>query len=118
MNKNILIVEDDVLTAFWIATILQRMGYNTYDPVSTGEQAVEFAKVHKPDYIVMDIWLAGSTNGIDAAIEILSSFNTSIIFISGYTGHELTKQIDQVNYTAFLPKPLDAYDFEKIFKQD
>lgn len=116
-NKSILIAEDDAITAFWITTVLQRMGYHTYKPVATGELAVEAAAVHKPDFIVMDIWLAGLINGIDAAAEILSGFNTSIIFISGFTEGEITRQIEQVDYTAFLRKPLDVSELERIFNQ-
>lgn len=117
-NQTILIVEDDALTAFWISTVLQRMGYEIYGPVASGEQAIESAINYKPDYIIMDIWLAGTINGIEAAKEILSVINASVIFISGYTENGLIKQISRVNHAAFLKKPLDPVDLENIFRKD
>jgi CheY-like chemotaxis protein len=115
-KKRILIVEDDALTAFWIMTVLRDLGYYTFEPVDSGEKAIEDAAIHNPDFIIMDIWLAGTLNGIETAEKILSTCKTSIIFISGYPEDDFTTQCKQVSYTAFLNKPLEIYDLEKVLK--
>ncbi len=115
-RKKILIVEDDALTAFWIMTVIQNLGHDTVEPVDTGEIAVETALAYKPDLIFMDIWLSGNINGIETAKLILSRFDTSIIFISGYPESDFSTLRDQINYTAFLKKPLDVYDIENALK--
>lgn len=118
MKKKILIVEDDTLTAFWIKTVLLELGYDAYDPVDSGEIAVETAIAVKPDFIFMDIWLSGSMNGIEAAAEILTRIETSIIFISGYSESELLSRCGQIKYSAFLQKPLVVYDIENVLKME
>jgi len=110
----ILVVEDDKVTAYLILTLLKRLGHHVYEPVTTGESAIEFAVFYKPDIILMDIWLAGEINGFDAASEILTYLDTSIIFISGYPECDLIKQSKKINYFAFLKKPLEADELEKV----
>ncbi|HPS57520.1 MAG TPA: response regulator [Spirochaetota bacterium] len=115
-KKSILIVEDDFLTAYWIVSVVKNLGYHTLEPVDSGERAIEIAALHKPDFIIMDIWLAGVLNGIETAGEIARLYDASIIFISGYSEEELAEQCRSITYSAFLSKPLDRYDLENFFK--
>ena len=117
-KQKILIVEDDMITACLIMTILERMGHHVYEPVSTGESAIEIAVLNKPDLILMDIWLAGVLNGYDAAEKILSLCDTSIVFISGHSESDLIFQSGRVNYLAFLKKPLDGNELEEVVRRN
>jgi len=115
-GKRILVVEDDVLTSYWIITELNKIGYYTYEPVTTGAGAIESAVLNKPDFILMDVWLEGKINGIDAAEKILSSCDTSIIFMSGYPEEAFAKMNKNVKYASFLHKPLQSYDLEEALQ--
>lgn len=115
-KKRILVVEDDTLTAYWLVIELKKMGFFTYDPVTTGECAIEIALSNKPDYILMDVWLAGRINGIDAAKEILACYDVSIIFMSGYSIEDFISRIENVNYSGYLNKPLQIFDLEKVLR--
>ena len=56
MAKTILIVEDDVLSMKLETDVLQATGYDTLQSVD-GKDAVELAREHHPDLIIMDIKL-------------------------------------------------------------
>jgi len=116
-KKRILVVEDDMLTAYWLTSELTNMGYYTYESVTTGESAVEFAVLNKPDFILMDIWLSGKLNGIEAAEKILSSCNTYIIFMSGYPESTFLEMNKKINFEAYLTKPLQIYDLENTLQR-
>jgi CheY-like chemotaxis protein len=111
-GKKVLVVEDDILTSYWIVSELNKIGYYTYEPVTSGESAIESAIKNKPDFILMDVWLEGKINGIEAAEKILSSCDTSIIFMSGYPEEAFIKLNKKVKYRSYLHKPLQAYDLE------
>lgn len=117
-DRKILVVEDDAFTALWIVTILKEMGFTRCEHVNTAETAIEKAINFNPDFIFMDIWLADEMNGFDAARKILSYIKTSIIFISGYSENQLLEQIENINYTAFLNKPLRVEEIQKILSAD
>jgi len=112
-NKSILIVEDDALTAYWLGTVLQKLGYNTIESVLDGESAVESACLHKPDLVIMDVWLSGTLNGVESAALIQDACNSSVIFISGYPESDLIPLNSRVKYLAYLKKPFEGYDLEE-----
>ncbi|MFH1238826.1 MAG: response regulator, partial [bacterium] len=55
-NKTILIVEDEQVIADWLKKDLANAGYATLEALS-GYKAVELARQHKPDLILLDIKL-------------------------------------------------------------
>jgi len=118
IKKRILVVEDDRLTSYLIITLLKRLGHHIYEPVRTGKDAIESAIINRPDFIFMDIWLEGELNGYDAAAEILTYYDTSIVFISGYPENDIINQSKKINYFAFLKKPLEFNEIEQIFLQE
>jgi CheY-like chemotaxis protein len=66
-NARILIVEDEPIIAWDLQRRLTRLGYVVLGSVSSGQDALEKALALKPDLILMDIRLAGTMDGIEAA---------------------------------------------------
>lgn len=102
----ILIVEDDPVISRGLRTHLKQLGYDVAAIVPTGEQAVERTHKDLPDLVLMDIKLAGSMDGIDAAGAIRSSFNVPIIFVTAYSDHHLVERAKDTGPFAFLVKPV------------
>lgn len=92
----ILIVDDDPIIAHLVTTMLQKKGYAIAGIVGTGEEAVIKAAELAPDLIIMDISLAGSLDGMDAATYIFQLFHYPILFITGITEEE---KLDRVKYS-------------------
>jgi len=95
-NSRILIVDDDPVIAHLISTMLQKKGYVTAGIVETGEEAILKSADLAPDLIIMDVSLAGSMDGMDAAHYIFQLFHFPIIFITGIIEEE---KLDRVKYS-------------------
>jgi CheY-like chemotaxis protein len=114
--KKILVVEDEAFTARMICENLIRAGYDVLKPVSTGEEAVKKAAEEKPDVILMDIHLAGSVDGIDAAEKINEKHLTPIIFMTGYTNQDFLERTKNLRPVIYLNKPVRMIEVQKIIE--
>jgi len=92
----ILIVDDDPIIAHLVTTMLQTKGYGIAGIVETGEEAVIKAAELAPDLVIMDVGLAGSLDGMDAATYIFQFFHHPILFITGITEEE---KLDRLKYS-------------------
>ncbi len=118
MNKiKVLIVEDEVIFGMSMQRVLVMEGYEACGPITTGEEAVQWAEKENPDLIIMDITLAGRMDGIEAARRIRSTKNAPIIFISGYQDSELLEQATALEFTQYLIKPIMPDDIKKAIAQ-
>lgn len=106
---NILLVEDEVITAMYIKMELRKAGFNNIRNVGTGERAVEIALLEKPDLILMDVNLSGKMNGLEAAREIINIYSTNIIFMTGYQDELILKEIKKIQSSVYLTKPVDHH---------
>ena len=88
VKKNILLVEDERITAEDIKCRLENLGYNVPASESSGEGAIKAAGEALPDLILMDIELKGSINGVEAAEIIRVKFNIPIIFVTAIKKEE------------------------------
>ena len=104
-KKKILIVEDEAICVMSLRRVLARAGYHVCEPVSTGEKSVKRAKQEKPELAIIDVFLKGEMDGIEAAAEIRSLYDIPIIFVSGYPEEELSKKIKSVECSILLSKP-------------
>lgn len=112
-NKTrILIVEDEIAIAELLRIILLRKGYDVIDIVTTGKEAIESAKVERPDLILMDILLAGGMDGIDTAQYIIANYFIPIIFT---TAHSDENTISRAARTASYGYILKPYNEDNIY---
>ncbi len=102
----LLLVEDEFLLATLLQQNLELVGYQMCELVGTGEEAVEQAEKERPDFILMDIRLAGKMNGIEAAREIHQRFQIPIIFMTGYSDEETIARARDLKPLAYLVKPV------------
>jgi CheY-like chemotaxis protein len=102
----ILIVEDEFLIATLLSRNLRLEGYEVCDLAATAQDAIEIAGKEKPDVVLMDIRLAGPTDGIEAAQEIISRYSIPIIFTTGYTNEQTLERAKKLDPLACLIKPV------------
>lgn len=111
MSKtNILIVEDESIVAKDIQQSLKKLGYNVVGISSTAEQAIELAKEHSPDLILMDIMLKGPLSGIDAAMEIRSTMDIPVIFLTAYADSSTLNKAKESEPFGYIIKPFKEID--------
>jgi CheY-like chemotaxis protein len=111
---DILLVEDEVITAMVLEEQLKSIHYPFSHHVTTGENAIISARQNPPDVILMDIRLAGEIDGIEAASIIKSELDIPIIFITGYDEENIKERAAILKPLAFLIKPLAIKKLKSI----
>jgi len=111
MKKNIriLIVDDEALTAKAIKSELQKMGYGMVNIAITYEKAMSYIKIETPDLILLDINLQSEHTGIDLANEEMILNKIPVIYITGYSKHQVMEELLATNPKNCLSKPV-RYD--------
>ncbi len=104
-KANIMIVEDDVITAMDIENQLKNLGYGVSAKVANGEDAIQKAKENTPDLVLMDIVLKGEMDGIETAKEIRTQFDIPVIFLTAFADKERLKRAKLSNPFGFILKP-------------
>ncbi len=87
---DILIIEDEALTALNLEDIVKGLGHHVIGLARTRKEALALAKRHEPQLILSDIELADGSSGLDAVNEILSSFEAPVVFVTGHSEMLLT----------------------------
>lgn len=109
---NILVVEDEALTALELQKKLVLWGYKVVGTASSGEKAVEMVFELKPDLIIMDILLKGEMTGIDAAVTIRNQLDIPIIYLTAYCNVETFEGAKVTQPYAYLIKPFQEYELK------
>lgn len=106
--QNIIVVEDEVITAMDIQSRLEGMGYNVPAVSMTGEEAIKLADELRPDLMLMDIMLKGDMDGTIAADRISKKHQIPIVFLTAYNDNKTFDRAKKSNPYAYLKKPFDT----------
>ncbi|MGZ7108508.1 MAG: PAS domain S-box protein, partial [Methanobacterium sp.] len=85
------------------------LGYEVVSIASTGKDAINKAGELKPDLVLMDIFLKGNMDGIEATSKIQSAFNIPVIYLTAYSDENTLKRAKLTKPYGFLTKPVN-YD--------
>ncbi|CAM2069269.1 EAL domain-containing protein [Sulfidibacter corallicola] len=102
---DILIVEDEAITAMDLEHRLMNMGHRIVGICTRGEDAIYSAQKERPHLILMDIHLKGDIDGIQAAREIRMEQATAIVFLTAYCDAETLDKAKQVEPHGYVIKP-------------
>ena len=105
MGDNVLIVEDEAITALEMRKILESWNYDISSIVSTGEDAIKEVKNTQPDLILMDIILKGEMDGLEAASRIKEFTDTPILYITALESIDFTR-LKNTKGMGYLVKPI------------
>ncbi len=100
----ILVVEDERITANDIKYSLEKVGHHVPAMVSTGEDAIEKAGEFRPDLVLMDIKLEGKIDGIEAAEAIRSKFAIPVIYLTCYSDENTIERVKTSQPSAYILK--------------
>jgi len=105
VGKQILVVEDEVITAMYIQKQLKNLGYDVPVTVPSGEEAVKKVKENNPDLVLMDINLKGEMDGIEATSKIHSFSDIPVIFLTAYADDKTLERAKITEPYAYMIKP-------------
>jgi CheY-like chemotaxis protein len=101
----ILVVEDETLMAMALSDQLEDLGHRVVGLAASAELAVKLAGERMPDVVLMDIRLAGRTDGIEAARRMQRSRPVPVIFLTGETKRETLARAKAFGPIGLLRKP-------------
>jgi CheY-like chemotaxis protein len=89
-GKRALIVEDEIMVAWHLESVLEDLQMEICGLVSNAPEAVAEAVKDNVDIVFMDVNLAGEMDGIEAARRIRERRNVPIIFVTAYASDDAT----------------------------
>ena len=106
MRGRLLIVEDDELAAELNRRLVAQMGFEVCGVAASASEALRLAGQEGPDFVLMDIGLAGSKDGIEVACELRRSLGIPSVFLTSQTEQETRLRAARAAPLGFLVKPL------------
>ncbi len=107
LATDVLIIEDEPIIALDLTRLVRELGHNVAATAATRDEAVAGAREVRPGLVLADIRLADGSSGMDAAADILQSFNIPVIFITAFPEHLLTGE-----------RPEPAFLITKPFREE
>lgn len=112
MSKTVLIVEDNELNMKLFNDLLEAHGYATLK-TANGVEAVELARAHKPDLILMDIQLP-EVSGLEVTRWLKAADDLKHIPVIAVTAFAMKgdeERIREGGCEAYLSKPISVSKF-------
>lgn len=102
----VLIIEDELVTAYDIKETLERAGHIVTDIVRNPSAVLTSIRINPPDIALIDIHLEHtSEDGIDIAQRITAHRVTPIIYLTGHSEQSTISRAQQTRPAAYLLKP-------------
>ena len=117
MRKKILIVEDNELNMKLFNDLLEANGYSTVQ-TNNGMEALDLAKLHRPDLILMDIQLP-EVSGLEVTKWLKEDDDLRSIPVVAITAFAMKgdeERIRQGGCEAYLSKPISVTSFLETVK--
>src|SRR5882724_1766609 len=109
MKPKILIVEDQFIEANNLRLILERTGYTILPIADSFVEAMEMLERHKPDLVLLDIYLNGAFTGVDFA-KVLAARKIPFVYLSANSNRKIFLAAKATKPYGFLVKPFRQRD--------
>ncbi len=90
LATDVLIIEDEPIIGLDLTRVARELGHRVSGVAATRDEAVAIAKSSRPGLVLSDVRLADGSSGLDAASDILKSFDIPVIFITAFPERLLT----------------------------
>ena len=112
---NIVIVEDEGITAFYLRETLSSLGCQIKGIFDNAKDVLHFLHEEQIDTIFMDINIKGSMDGIQLSQTIYTLYpHITFVFITSYKDSQTIQEAQIVKPLGYLVKPIVESDLEVI----
>jgi len=108
-KRRAIVAEDEALIRMDIVETLREGGYDVVGEAANGQEAVDLAKEHRPDVIVMDIKMP-VMDGITAAEHIAQERIAPVVLLTAFSQTELVERARDAGAMAYVVKPFTPGD--------
>jgi len=112
---DVLIIEDELLIAMDLESIVTSLGHTVQAVATTKSEALAAVESRKPGLILADVKLADGSSGLDAVKEIISEDGVPIVFITAYPEKVLTGERPEPTF--LITKPFQRETVMAIISQ-
>ena len=107
LATDVLIIEDEPIIGLDLTRLTRELGHRVTGVAATRDEAVAIARSTRPGLVLSDVRLADGSSGLDAASDILKSFDIPVIFITAFPERLLTGE-----------RPEPAFLITKPFREE
>ena len=105
---SVLTVEDDPIIRADLRLVLQDAGFSVCPDARDGIEAVELAREHEPDVVLLDLGLP-RLGGVEATRQILAERDVPIVALTGRS-RELAEEAIEAGATSYVMKPFVPHE--------
>jgi len=105
----VVIADDESIIRLDLKETLQRMGHQVVAEAGDGRAAVELARQHRPDLVILDIKMP-EMDGVDAAKEISKERVAPVLLLTAYSQQDLVRRAMEAGVFAYVVKPFTESD--------
>lgn len=106
IGMRVLIVEDEALISIELEDIFLLLGLEVVGTAQDAEEAMRIAVAERPDFITMDVNLAGDRDGVSVATAIYERLGLRSVFISAHGDAETVARALPACPLGWLAKPV------------
>lgn len=110
-GKRILVVDDEASIQRILRRNLTVSGYEVL-VAEDGKQAIEIARLHQPDLILLDLWLPGEIDGLGVCMRLRQWTRIPIIILSARTEEKQKVQALDLGADDYLTKPFSNEELQ------
>jgi two-component system response regulator DevR len=116
-KQRIILVDDHEVVRLGLKSLLeQHPQFDVVGEAGSAREALEQVASHKPDVVVMDIRLPG-TSGIEACEQIVNQFpNTKVIMLTSYAEDEMLFSAIRAGASGYILKQIGSEDLVKAIE--
>jgi AmiR/NasT family two-component response regulator len=104
VGRTVVIAEDEAIVRLDLREILEEHGFDVVGETGRGDEAVELARQHRPDLLILDIKMPG-LDGLSAARDINSERKSAILILTAFSQRNLIEEARDAGALAYLVKP-------------
>jgi response regulator NasT len=105
----VLTVDDDPIVRADLRLILEDAGFSVCADARDGVEAIEFARLHTPDLVLIDLGLP-RVDGVEATRQILSERAVPVVALTGHTGGDFLQRAVDAGAVEHVVKPFSESD--------
>ncbi|MEU6116345.1 response regulator [Streptomyces sp. NPDC047117] len=108
-TTRVVIAEDEALIRLDLKEMLEEEGYTVVGEAGDGAKAVELAREHRPDLVILDVKMP-VLDGISAAEQIAEESIAPVLMLTAFSQRELVERARDAGAMAYLVKPFSKSD--------
>jgi len=104
----VLIVEDEAIVAEAMSLFLDSAGHQVVGVAKDEVSALTQAALESPDVVLMDVRLAGASDGIKTAQKMRAERPVDVVFVTAYGDPKTRARAAAVQPAGFVTKPFSS----------